>query len=71
MRCGYAEHVEKAKAGVVLPSVFSNAELANALFYMLSSTQKSIWKQQALDYVARYPKVGLIEAAVKEVEGFL
>lgn len=68
MRCGYAEHVEKAKAGVVLPSVFSDAELSNALFYMLSSTQKGVWKKQALDYVARYPKVGLIEAAVEEVE---
>jgi UDP-glucose:(heptosyl)LPS alpha-1,3-glucosyltransferase len=68
--CGYAEHIEKAKAGVVLPYKFSNTELANALFYMLSSTQKEAWKNGALDYVARYPRASLISEAARNIEVF-
>jgi UDP-glucose:(heptosyl)LPS alpha-1,3-glucosyltransferase len=47
--CGYAEHVKKAGAGVVLQSPFEQAMLNAALLSMLSARQAH-WSQAGIDY---------------------
>jgi UDP-glucose:(heptosyl)LPS alpha-1,3-glucosyltransferase len=47
--CGYAEHVKKAGAGVVLQSPFEQAMLNAALLSMLSAPQAH-WSHAGIDY---------------------
>lgn len=48
--CGFAPHIEKAGAGVVLPDPFNQTELNNALRMLLTSTELSHWKASAIAY---------------------
>jgi UDP-glucose:(heptosyl)LPS alpha-1,3-glucosyltransferase len=51
--CGYAFHVVKAQAGVVLPSPFSQGACDRALAEMLASDQSPAWRANGLAYAAR------------------
>lgn len=51
--CGYAEHVLKAGAGLVLPEPFDQRALGRTLREMLESPLLPQWQRQALDYAAR------------------
>ncbi len=42
--CGYAHYVEDARAGVVLPSPFEQAELNRRLVEMLDSPERDAWR---------------------------
>lgn len=48
--CGYAEYIQKADAGVVLPSPFQQAQFNTTLADMLSSNKRITWHQNALAY---------------------
>ena len=48
--CGYAPHINLAKAGHVLRKRFSQEELNNKLHEMLLSEEKEIWRQNGLKY---------------------
>ena len=50
--CGYAHYINKANAGVVLNSPFSQPALNNALAKMLSA-DKTHWQQNALAFAAK------------------
>lgn len=54
-QCGYAEYIEKANSGIVVPEDVSDEALAKALALMLISPEKAAWKQNALTYMAHYP----------------
>ena len=48
--CGYAFHVERACAGHVLPSPFSQGDLDTALADMLESPRRPEWRQNGIEY---------------------
>ncbi len=48
--CGFAEHVEKARAGIVLPEPFDQSALDRALERMLTSKERLQWSLQAKTY---------------------
>jgi len=51
--CGYAFHVLKAKAGIVLPSPFNQDECNRTLAEMLVSPTRKEWQANGLAYAAR------------------
>jgi UDP-glucose:(heptosyl)LPS alpha-1,3-glucosyltransferase len=51
--CGYAEHVEKANAGVVLSSPYSQIEMNIALAQMLQSSERPLWKVNGKKYTQK------------------
>ena len=69
--CGYAEHIIKADAGIVLSKKhLSNEILSNSIAWILNATDetKAKLRKQALDYVAHYPVLDLAEETVKIIE---
>jgi UDP-glucose:(heptosyl)LPS alpha-1,3-glucosyltransferase len=50
--CGYAAHIENARAGVVLPSPFDQTGLDRVLAEMLESPQREQWRTGGLQYTA-------------------
>jgi UDP-glucose:(heptosyl)LPS alpha-1,3-glucosyltransferase len=48
--CGYAPHIERAKAGWVLRSPFRQAALDQALRETLLSPQRQIWSRNGIAY---------------------
>ncbi len=49
--CGYAFHIEKAQAGIVLSEPFQQTELDQKLLEMLTSEQWQQWQNNALNYM--------------------
>jgi UDP-glucose:(heptosyl)LPS alpha-1,3-glucosyltransferase len=71
--CGYAFHVTKGQAGVVLPSPFNQDACNRALAEMLASDQATLWRENGLAYAAREDlyschdrAAGIIEATVQQ-----
>ncbi|MBN1684146.1 MAG: glycosyltransferase family 4 protein [Gammaproteobacteria bacterium] len=48
--CGFAHHIEKAQAGIVLPLPFDQIAFNQALETMLISEKNEIWREHALSY---------------------
>ncbi len=48
--CGYAPHITRADAGLVLRSPFEQKELNQKLLFMLNADEKSRWKENGLKY---------------------
>ncbi len=48
--CGYGFHVERARAGVVLPSPFSQRLLNDRLAYMLLAPERAEWSHNGIEY---------------------
>lgn len=67
--CGYAEFIQKADAGIVLPSPFQQAELNQTLIEMLQSPRHKIWCQNGLDF-SKQNIYGLAECATTLIESF-
>jgi UDP-glucose:(heptosyl)LPS alpha-1,3-glucosyltransferase len=51
--CGYAEHVEKANAGIVISSPYSQKEMNIALAQMLQSSDRPLWKVNGKKYTQK------------------
>jgi UDP-glucose:(heptosyl)LPS alpha-1,3-glucosyltransferase len=66
--CGYAFHVAKAKAGIVLPSPFNQEECNRALVGMLTSDKVSTWRSNGLAYAAREDLYSCHERAADIIE---
>lgn len=67
--CGYAAHVERAGAGLVLPEPFRQDALDRALAEMLARLPAAAWGRNGADYARRTPGFGAgIEAVVDAVE---
>lgn len=69
--CGYAFHIERANAGKVLESPFTQYECDLALKRMLSSTQMAEWSANGLSYAAHTDLYSCHERAVAVIEGVL
>lgn len=68
---GYAPHVHRAGAGIVLPEPFDQRALDAALADMLTALPTAPWSQNALAYAARAPGFGHgIAEAVALVDGW-
>lgn len=68
--CGYAFHVQRARAGDVCPSPFSQQELNNRLLSMLESEQKQQWHANGLAYARLIDVTGMPDAALALIETY-
>jgi UDP-glucose:(heptosyl)LPS alpha-1,3-glucosyltransferase len=66
--CGYAFHVERARAGEVCRSPFSQHELNNMLLSMLENLHKQKWQKNGLAYAKHIDVTGMPDAALKLIE---
>lgn len=66
--CGYAFHVERARAGEICRSPFSQQELNNMLLSMLETLNKRKWQRNGLAYAKQIDVTGMPEAALKLIE---
>lgn len=66
--CGYAFHIERAEAGIVLPSPFRQHDCNRALAEMLSSDRVLAWRANGIAYAAREDLYSCHERAVEIIE---
>ena len=66
--CGYAFHIERAKAGHVLPSPFSQEQCDAAVREMLVSSERAVWSANGVAYAAREDLYSCHERAVEIIE---
>ena len=66
--CGFAEHVARADAGVVLPPRFDADRLAAALASAGDAALRARWSQRAIAYVAAHDVTGGFEQAAEFIE---
>ena len=67
--CGYAEHVMKADAGILLSQKNVDRLLPETLSGMLmDAAKRTTWRKQAFDYVANYPVADLAASAVEVIQ---
>ena len=66
--CGYAFHVEKADAGVVLRSPFDPETCHRTLAEMLTSKGRATWRVNGLDYAAKEDLYSCHERAADIIE---
>lgn len=66
--CGYAPHIERAQAGRVLGSPFSQDALNDALVEMLTSTEWETWSRNGLAYGRKAELYAMPESAVAVIE---
>lgn len=68
--CGYAAHIEQAKAGIVLPSPYDQAAFDDALASMLLSSERQTLRQNAKVYAEKADIYRLPEHAADLIESF-
>ena len=66
--CGYAFHVEAARAGRVIGEPFAQAELDRALASMLVSPQRAEWRRNGIAYGRSHDLYGMPELAAAAIE---
>ena len=71
--CGYAKHVERAKAGTVLASPFRQEECNSALLRLLNlnAGERTVLIEQTLDYAAETDLYSCHETAVDTIELYI
>ncbi|UCH23872.1 MAG: glycosyltransferase family 4 protein [Deltaproteobacteria bacterium] len=66
--CGYSFHIQRAAAGVIIPSPFEQNMLNHCLLNMLTSDQKEQWQQNGKAYVANTDVFSRAEKAADIIE---
>ena len=66
--CGYAFHIAKAGAGIVLPSPFDQEQCNRALAEMLASDKAPTWRLNGLAYAAKEDLYSCHERAADIIE---
>lgn len=66
--CGFSFHIERARAGVIVPSPFNQHTLNQCLFDMLTSEKKEHWRQNGRVYVTNTDVFSRAEKAVEIIE---
>jgi UDP-glucose:(heptosyl)LPS alpha-1,3-glucosyltransferase len=66
--CGYASHVTRAGAGVVISGKFDNAGFRSALISAQDATLRAGWQRNALAYAGREDLSSGLDRAVAEIE---
>jgi UDP-glucose:(heptosyl)LPS alpha-1,3-glucosyltransferase len=69
--CGYAFHIQRAKAGRVLASPFGQEHCDAAVREMLTSSQRSEWSTNGVSYAAREDLYSCHDRAVEWIEKLL
>jgi len=67
--CGYACHIERAGAGRILPSPFSQEQCDTAVREMLVAGERAAWSVNGVAYAAREDLYSCHEKAVDVIEG--
>jgi len=67
--CGYAPHIDKATAGMVLRSPFRQEELNEKLLFMLTSPERHAWSENGLAYGDDDSLYQMPEHVSKVIEG--
>ncbi len=68
--CGYAFHIEKAKAGIVCASPFAQHELNSQLKFMLSGDRRPTWSANGIAYGQAEDLYSMPETVATMIEGF-
>jgi UDP-glucose:(heptosyl)LPS alpha-1,3-glucosyltransferase len=66
--CGYASHVRRAEAGLLISSPYQQQEFNNLLQEMLSSSRREIWKRSGIAYVTKNDFFSMPEKAAALIE---
>ena len=66
--CGYAFHVKKAEAGLLIPSPFNQKVFNNLLEGMLTSPERETWRKNGLRYSEQKDFFGMPEKAADIIE---
>jgi len=66
--CGYSFHVKKAGAGEIVPSPFDQIKLNQTITRMLTSEEKSRWRENGKKYIAETDVFSLPEKAADIIE---
>ncbi len=66
--CGYAPHIDKANAGLILHSPFEQTQLNKGLVEMLTSSQRDTWRKNGLAYGKNPDLYKMPETAVDAIE---
>lgn len=66
--CGYAFHIENAKAGMLVPTPFCQKTLNDCLMKMLTSSKRDEWRENAFHYAATEDIYSLTQRAVDIIE---
>ncbi|NJC89193.1 MAG: glycosyltransferase family 4 protein [Desulfuromonas sp.] len=66
--CGYAGHVVKAGAGLLIPAPFVQETMNDLLTRMLTSNERPVWRRNALAYASTADIFSLHEKAVEVIE---
>lgn len=66
--CGYAFHIEKAQAGLVVSMPYQQTELNNKLQQMLTSGKKTMWHDNAANYVENNNLFALSDSVADFIE---
>ena len=69
--CGYAFHIEKAKAGKIITSPFSQRQFNKLLEEMVDSSQLSYWSTNGLNYAAAKDLYSCHDTACRLIEKFV
>ncbi len=65
--CGYAFHVEKADAGTIISTPFSEVQLSKALLAMLTQNKLDQYAKNALNYAANTDLYSMDERCLAEI----
>lgn len=68
--CGYAFHIRKADAGLLIPSPFKQHIFNNMLAYMMTSDYKQKWENNGLRYIYENDFFSMPEKAVDIIEAY-
>lgn len=68
--CGYAFHVEKAGAGLLIPSPYDQRTFNGLLRQMITSPERETWKRNGIDYVSINDFFSRPEKAADIIESF-
>jgi len=68
--CGYASHVTRANAGMVLKSPFSQDKLNTRLAHMLTSPLMNSWRESGLSYGRNPDLYTMPESAADQIESW-
>jgi UDP-glucose:(heptosyl)LPS alpha-1,3-glucosyltransferase len=66
--CGYAAHVSKAEAGMLITSPYHQQAFNNLLQEMLLSSRREIWKRNGIEYVNKNDFFSMPEKAAALIE---
>ena len=66
--CGYAFHIKKADAGLLIPSPFRQQDFNKMLAHMITSDERQKWKDNGLRYVSGNDVFSMPEKAADIIE---